>query len=51
VSRVDWGVGVVVAVFLVISIALFRVAFGVGDRKRERAELRRSARRAERVRR
>ena len=48
--RIDWGVGVVLSVFVVVTVLLFRVAFGVGDRKRDRAELRRSAKRAERVR-
>jgi hypothetical protein len=45
--RIDWFVGALVTFFLAISIWLFRVAFGVGDRKREREELRRSAKRAE----
>ncbi len=39
-------VWVLVAVFLVLTVWLFRVAFGVGDRRRERDELRRAAERA-----
>lgn len=40
-------IGGVILSGIVLQIFLFRVAFGAGDRKREREELRRSAKRAE----
>lgn len=45
--RIDWAVGILITFFLVVSVLLLRIAFGVGDRRRDRAELRRSAQRAE----
>jgi hypothetical protein len=53
--RIDlWLVGGLIATFVVVTAFLFWVAFGGGDRRRERlerAELRRAAKRAEEVRR
>lgn len=46
----NWFAAAVSVLFLVVSVLLFVVAFGVGDRKREREELRRSAERAQQVR-
>lgn len=48
--RVDWLVGALITFVAVVTILLFRVVFGAGDRKRDRAELRRSAKRAAEVR-
>lgn len=49
-TRADWLIGLLVTFFGVVSVLLFVVAFGVGNRKREREELRRSAERAQQVR-
>ena len=46
-SDIDWVVGVLLTAVLLLTVWLFRLAFGIGDRKREREELRRSAKRAE----
>lgn len=48
--HIDWVAGVLIAFFVVVTILLFRVVFGSGDSKREREELRRSAKRAAEVR-
>lgn len=44
-SYVDWWIGLLLTIVLVLTVVLLRLAFGVGDRKRDRAELRRAARR------
>lgn len=42
----DWAVGALLTFVLVLTVMLCRLAFGFSDRKRDRAELRRSAKRA-----
>lgn len=49
-TYVDWWIGALVTIVGVLTYVLLRITFGWGDRKRDRDELRRSAKRAEGVR-